>query len=247
MDGSKDSNDMKEVPNTDGKTEVGNCLYSGKELKDAATKLDLYFGPKTINDRTQCIEPSFRLLIGVTGSVAASKLRLLVGEVRKVKTQKQIEIFVVATETARFFFDDGNCQDPFVIFRDVDQWGWGKINDPILHIELKNWADCMLIAPLDANTMAKIAAGICDNLLTSIVTAWDSEKPVLFAPAMNTQMWNNRIVQRNLETIKEMYGWRQIGPISKMLACKELGMGGMCEVETICAVVAEIVDGAIIS
>ncbi|EIE76929.1 hypothetical protein RO3G_01633 [Rhizopus delemar RA 99-880] len=63
---------------------------------------------------------------------------------------------------------------------------WEKISDPILHIELRNWADIMVIAPLDANTLGKIANGLCDNLLTCVLRAWNVTKPVVACPAMNT-------------------------------------------------------------
>ncbi|ORE20528.1 flavo protein [Rhizopus microsporus] len=66
---------------------------------------------------------------------------------------------------------------------------WKKISDPILHIQLRDWADIMVIAPLDANTMGKIANGLCDNLLTCILRAWNVMKPVIACPAMNTSIY----------------------------------------------------------
>uniref|UniRef100_A0A0B6ZDI2 Flavoprotein domain-containing protein n=1 Tax=Arion vulgaris TaxID=1028688 RepID=A0A0B6ZDI2_9EUPU len=67
---------------------------------------------------------------------------------------------------------------------DTDEWeAWSSIQDPVLHIELRKWADIMLIAPLDANTLAKIATGLCDNLLTCVARAWDPQRALLFAPA----------------------------------------------------------------
>lgn len=63
------------------------------------------------------------------------------------------------------------------------------MGDPVLHIELRRWADVLVLAPLSANTMAKVAHGLCDNLLTSVVRAWDYAKPMIVAPAMNTYMW----------------------------------------------------------
>lgn len=73
----------------------------------------------------------------------------------------------------------------------------------IFNVELRKWADSLLIAPLDANSLAKIANGICDNLLTSIVRAWDSQRPLYFAPAMNTYMWNNSLTYQHMKTVKE--------------------------------------------
>jgi len=68
----------------------------------------------------------------------------------------------------------------------------------VLHIELRRWADVLLFAPLTAHTLAKLALGLCDNLPTNIARAWDSNKPVLVAPAMNTHMWNHPLTADHL-------------------------------------------------
>ena len=106
------------------------------------------------------------------------------------------------------------------IHTDSEEWEqWKKIGDPILHIELRNWADCFLIAPLDANTLGKIAHGLCDNLLTCIVRAWElHKKHLIFCPAMNTAMWNHPITSKNIASLKE-WGYIQVPPINKILAC----------------------------
>lgn len=67
-----------------------------------------------------------------------------------------------------------------------------------MHIELRKWADCLLIAPLSANTMAKISNGLCDNLLTNVARAWDYNKPMILAPAMNTMMYENPITKKQI-------------------------------------------------
>lgn len=73
---------------------------------------------------------------------------------------------------------------------DKDEWeSWKLKGDKVLHIELRKWAHIMLIAPLSANSLAKISNGLCDNLLMSIVRAWDFNKPFIVAPAMNTYMY----------------------------------------------------------
>jgi len=61
----------------------------------------------------------------------------------------------------------------------------------VLHIDLAKWADIFVIAPCSANTLAKLAYGICDNLLTSVARAWDADRPLVIAPAMNTHMWTH--------------------------------------------------------
>ncbi|OQU76007.1 hypothetical protein SORBI_3010G074432, partial [Sorghum bicolor] len=92
-----------------------------------------------------------------------------------------------------------------VLYTDDDEWStWKKIGDEVLHIELCKWADIMVIAQLSANTLAMIAGGLCDNLLTCIVRAWDYNKPLFVAPAMNTLMWNNPFREHHLQTINQL-------------------------------------------
>lgn len=96
----------------------------------------------------------------------------------------------------------------------------------------------MVIAPLDANTMAKIANGLCDNLLTCTVRAWDMKKPLLFCPAMNTFMWEHPITSSHVEQLVNI-GYTHVPPIRKTLACGDTGIGAMAEVETIVSLVKE--------
>jgi phosphopantothenoylcysteine decarboxylase len=73
---------------------------------------------------------------------------------------------------------------------------------------LRKWADSLLIAPLDANTLAKVANGFCDNLVSSLIRAWDQKKPLYFAPAMNTAMWDNPLTYQHLKVLKELLLYR---------------------------------------
>lgn len=172
------------------------------------------------------------LLIGVTGSVAAIKLPLLVAKF----TGLAFNIRIVPTNNSLHFFsteDVKKINDSVTIYTDQDEWSsWKEIKDPVLHIELRKWADILLIAPLDANTLAKMSNGICDNLLTCIVRAWDLKKPLIFCPAMNTFMWDHPSTD---ESIKKLLGWgyRMIPVVSKKLACGDVGAGAMAEVDTI--------------
>ncbi|XP_077684647.1 phosphopantothenoylcysteine decarboxylase isoform X3 [Eretmochelys imbricata] len=90
----------------------------------------------------------------------------------------------------------------------------------------------MLVAPLDANTLAKIANGICDNLLTCVIRAWDMTKPLLFCPAMNTAMWEHPITAQQVEQLKD-FGYMEIPCVVKRLVCGDEGRGAMAEVCTI--------------
>ncbi|XP_071424925.1 phosphopantothenoylcysteine decarboxylase-like [Pithys albifrons albifrons] len=111
---------------------------------------------------------------------------------------------------------------------------------PILHIELW-WADLMVVAPLDANTLAKVANGICDNLLTCVIHAWDLSKPLLFCPAMNTAMWEHPISAQQVEQLKG-FGYTEIPCVVKKLVCGDEGRGAMAEVRTILERVKEILE-----
>lgn len=89
---------------------------------------------------------------------------------------------------------------------DTKEWeSWKRRGDPVKHIELRDWADILLLAPLDANTLAKIAQGLCDNLLTCIVRAWNLNKPLIFCPAMNTQMYIHPFTSQHINILKVGY------------------------------------------
>ncbi|KAJ2737794.1 Phosphopantothenoylcysteine decarboxylase, partial [Coemansia sp. BCRC 34301] len=124
-----------------------------------------------------------------------------------------------------------------------DEWSeWKKIGDPVLHIELRKWADICVVAPLDANTMAKVATGFCDNLLTCVLRAWDMAKPRIVCPAMNPMMWEHPITDAQIGTLK-MLGFRVISPIAKNLACGDIGMGAMAEPADIAQAVVDVLAG----
>ncbi|XP_064245613.1 phosphopantothenoylcysteine decarboxylase isoform X1 [Passer domesticus] len=182
-------------------------------------------------------QEKFRVLVGVTGSVAALKLPLLVAELLKIPG---LEVKVVTTERAKHFY---NAQEiPVTLYGDEEEWQlWKGRSDPVLHIELRRWADLMLVAPLDANTLAKVANGICDNLLTCVIRAWDLSKPLLFCPAMNTAMWEHPLTARHVEQLKA-FGYTEIPCVVKKLVCGDEGQGAMAEVWTIVERVKRILE-----
>ena len=148
-----------------------------------------------------------RVLLGVTGSVAAIKTPLLFAALKAAGHA----VRVVATTPALYFFDPAELtpprRDPEVVVLDEDEWPgreqgrrWRR-EDPVLHIELRRWADVLLIAPLDANTLAKLAGGLADNCLTCVWRAWDPARPVVLAPAMNTLMWQHPLTARHLRQL----------------------------------------------
>uniref|UniRef100_A0A669EN98 Phosphopantothenoylcysteine decarboxylase n=2 Tax=Oreochromis TaxID=8139 RepID=A0A669EN98_ORENI len=171
---------------------------------------------------------TFNVLVGVTGSVAALKLPLLVSQLLELS---RVDVRVVTTEHAKHFYNPAEVS--VKIYSDKDEWElWKQRSDPVLHIELRRWADLLVIAPLDANTLGKIASGICDNLLTCVVRAWDTSRPLLFCPAMNTAMWLHPITAQQVSKLKE-FGYVEIPCIAKKLVCGDEGKGAMAEVSTI--------------
>ncbi|CAF0878542.1 unnamed protein product, partial [Brachionus calyciflorus] len=200
---------------------------------------------------------NLNLLIGVTGSVATIKLdELIDGFVKKFI---HINICIIATKNSLHFIEDFlkfnqkypilqdrhkllqslDSQEPVIFsFSDEDEWSsWSKRNDPVLHIELRKWADVFLIAPLGANTLAKISNGICDNLLTSVARAWDIEnintKPVIVCPAMNTCMFKHPLTKTQLTILSDQFGFTLIDPIEKILMCGDSGIGAMAKTDDI--------------
>ncbi len=175
------------------------------------------------------------ILLGVSGSVAA------------IKTKELYDLLVVSynvkiitTKSGMNFVRNLNGIDEMTIHQDDEDWkSWKSKGDKVLHIELRKWADGMIIAPLSANTLAKIANGLCDNLLTCIVRAWDFKKPLLLAPAMNTYMWKNPLTKKQLEICVDL-GFTIVPPISKKLACGDVGEGAMAEPSQITSMYASI-------
>lgn len=139
-----------------------------------------------------------------------------------------------------------------ILFQSKDEWiNYKSIGDPVLHILLRDWADIALMAPLSANTLAKISMGLCDDTLSCILRAWDfkNKKPILVAPAMNTGMWNHRITKEHLDKLSSFFdadgndekdnnNFSSLFTIiypqgNKILACGEVGTGAMADLNTI--------------
>lgn len=117
------------------------------------------------------------------------------------------------------------------LFEEPEDWQIG-------HISLAERADLLLVAPATANIIAKIACGICDDLLTCIASATKAE--VLFAPAMNENMYRNKITQANINKLKSL-GYKFVEPRRGRLACGKLGLGCLAEIETIIKEVKKII------
>ena len=201
-----------------------------------------------------------QIVLGVTGSVAALRVPVLYEALRRLGHRVRI----VATEPSLHFFDPAELpadpSDPLggPVFRDSDEWAgdrWRR-DDPVLHVEFRRWADVLVVAPLDANTLGKFALGLSDNFLTCLFRAWDFGRPVVLAPAMNTMMWDSPVTRRHLRQLLDDrgdggqgFGWSLdeadavfarhapglilVPPQSKRLACGDVGQGAMAEVVAI--------------
>jgi len=168
-----------------------------------------------------------KVLLGITSSIAAYRMPNLISQGRK----QGHDFRVITSEKAHHFVAEQalSIMSQHQCYRDQDEWG---NTDRVLHIELAKWCDVFLIAPLTANTLAKLANGICDNLLTSAVRAIGNT-PLVIAPAMNTRMWENKFSQKHISTLKKVYNLTVIDPISKKLADGDEGVGALAGDEAI--------------
>ena len=196
-----------------------------------------------------------RILLGVTGSVAATRTPALVAAFAAAGH----EVKVVATTPALYFFD-ANGLPPGCLHTDATEWPHDHYarGDAVQHVQLRDWAEAFVIAPADANTLAKLAVGLCDNALTCVWRAWDLSRPVLLAPAMNTLMWRHPFTRKHLRAIAADFGaahvpghladdhliaqindrakgFRIVPPVVKELACGDTGVGAMAEVPDVVA------------
>ncbi|MEM7769583.1 MAG: bifunctional phosphopantothenoylcysteine decarboxylase/phosphopantothenate--cysteine ligase CoaBC [Cyanobacteria bacterium P01_E01_bin.6] len=163
------------------------------------------------------------VLIGVGGGIAAYKVCTVVSTLAK----SDVEVRVVLTDRAEQFVTALTfaCLSRNQAYNDNDFWD--ATHPRPLHIDLGEWADVILLAPLTANTLAKITYGLADNLLTNLVLA--SSCPVLVAPAMNTDMWEQLSVQQNWQVLASNPRYHAAKPGSGVLACDRVGMGRMAE------------------
>ncbi|KAI3450153.1 hypothetical protein Pfo_006818 [Paulownia fortunei] len=133
----------------------------------------------------------------------------------------------VATRAALHFIDRASLPNDVDLYTDEDEWStWTRLGDEVLHLELRSWADVMVIAPLSANTLAKITGGLCDNLLTCLVRSWDYSKPLFVAPDMNPRMWENPFSERNCMELDDI-GIFLIPPETRRFPDGDYGTGAM--------------------
>lgn len=173
------------------------------------------------------------ILLGVTGGIAAYKVVDLAGKLKAAGAK----VRTIMTESACRFVGPKSFEA--VTQSAVYTTMWSTPQDfKIDHIDLADWADIVVVAPATANMIAKVAHGICDDLLsTTLCACWTT--PTIFAPAMNNHMWTNPTTQANVETLKNR-GFHMIGPEEGRLACGTSGPGRMSEPQDIINAIEKI-------
>ena len=173
------------------------------------------------------------ILLAVTGSISAYKTADLTSQLTKLGHQ----VKVLMTPAATAFITPLTLQ---VLSKQAVLVEVMTEEDPkqIQHIDLGKEADLFLVAPASANTIAKLAHGFADNIVTSTALALPSEVKKFLAPAMNTKMLNHPATQNNIETLKD-YGYQIIPPREALLACGDQGSGALASIETILTIIQE--------
>ena len=165
------------------------------------------------------------IVLGVTGSIAAYKIANLASMLVKLHA----DVHVIMTQNATHFITPMTFETLTSNKCIVDTFD-RNFNFDVKHVSLAKKGDLFLVAPCTANVIGKVATGICDDMLTTTIMA--TKAPVLFSPAMNTGMWENPILQDNLQRLKH-YGYHVIEPVEGRLACGDTGNGKMPSEETL--------------
>jgi phosphopantothenoylcysteine decarboxylase/phosphopantothenate--cysteine ligase len=177
-----------------------------------------------------------RLLLGVTGGIAIYKAADLVSASVKLGCEVRVVMTVNATRFVGSITFEALTGHPVM----TDTFATGPGADPIRsieHIAWAKWAEVACIAPLTASTLGKLACGIADDALTTLWMALPQATPNILCPAMNSQMWKHPAVQRNLRWLDEMGRYQVVAPSVKRLACGDVGVGGLADIDDIIAAI----------
>jgi phosphopantothenoylcysteine synthetase/decarboxylase len=178
-----------------------------------------------------------KILVGVTGGIAAYKAP---GVIRRLREAGH-EVRVVATEAAFRFIPEETLSIATGEGIHTDETWWERAGK-VEHVALARWADLVLVAPATADAMARASIGLGDDLLSATILA--GAKKVLWAPAMNPEMWASPATRRNVETLKS-WGHRFVGPAEGLMASSEEvpGVGRLTEEAEIVAAAKEALGG----
>jgi phosphopantothenoylcysteine decarboxylase/phosphopantothenate--cysteine ligase len=166
-----------------------------------------------------------KIVLGLTGGVACYKI----AELTRALGKAGANVLVVMTESATHFITPVTMQALSGNTVYTDQWD-ARINNNMPHIDLTRDADAIVIAPCSTDFIFKLAHGACNDLLSTLCVARPASLPLLVAPAMNVEMWQNPATQRNVQQIRAD-GIHLLGPAAGDQACGETGMGRMLEPE----------------
>ncbi len=182
------------------------------------------------------MESAGKVLIGVTGGIAAYKAP---GVIRRLKEAGH-EVKTVATEAALRFIPEETLAVAAGEGVHTDRTWWER-SGRVEHVSLARWADLVVVAPATADAMARVAIGLGDDLLCATILA--GAKKVLWAPAMNPEMWGSPATRRNVETLKS-WGHRFVGPAEGLMASaeEEPGVGRLAEEAEIVAEVGKVLS-----
>ncbi|CAI8504215.1 unnamed protein product [Hanseniaspora opuntiae] len=227
---------------------TGKVDTTNNERKASSVEIPGGFGDDNDEQGEESKSSSPLSAVSLSRSVASIKIPLIANKLLKYYTPDQCSVQIVLTKSALKFVSGLKISPHVKIWTDDDLSYLSnqpyKIGDPTLQVELRRWADVFVIAPLSANTLAKISNGISDNLLTNIVRGWPvSSTPLYLAPAMNTFMYIHPLTKIQLQSISELLPTVEIlKPVEKVLVCGDIGMGGMREWTDICALVIARLD-----
>ena len=174
------------------------------------------------------------VILGVTGSIAAYKA----AEIANILVKDKINVNVIMTNAATKFIAPLTFQTLTKNKVYVDMFEEIAYGD-VRHISLAQKADCLVIAPATANIIGKIASGIADDMLSTVVMAVKN-KPVIICPAMNTAMYENIIIKNNINKLQD-YGCHFVEPKEARLACGDLGKGALADIEVIIAAIKKAI------
>lgn len=174
------------------------------------------------------------IVIGITGGIACYKVASLVGLLKKEGANVDVIMTKNATEFVGPLTFQTLSQNPVV----VDMFELVKTAD-VRHISLAEKADILVVAPATANIIGKVANGIADDMLSTVIMA--TKAPVVFAPAMNNNMYLNPIVQANITKLKD-YGYHFVDPQVGHLACGTNAVGKLADIKIILNYLMEVIE-----